>query len=49
VVAGHARHVGELSDREVLSAAAVAYCCEGSKDKPYRRKEESFSSTVIPL
>jgi transposase-like protein len=29
--------IGELSEREVLIAGAVAYWCEGSKNKPYRR------------
>jgi Homeodomain-like domain len=32
-----AAQVGEPSDREVLIAGAVAYWCEGSKNKPYRR------------
>lgn len=31
--------VGALSDRETVLAAAVAYWCEGSKDKPYDRRE----------
>jgi hypothetical protein len=34
-----ARHVGRLSDRELLIAGVVAYWCEGSKDKPYARSE----------
>jgi predicted transcriptional regulator len=29
--------IGELSDREVLIAGAVAYWCEGAKSKPYRK------------
>ena len=29
--------IGRLSDREILVAGAIAYWCEGSKDKPYRR------------
>lgn len=32
-----ASEIGQLSDREVLIAGAVAYWCEGSKDKSYRR------------
>lgn len=32
-----AGEVGELNDREVLIAGAIAYWCEGSKNKPYRR------------
>jgi hypothetical protein len=31
-----AADVGELSDRELLIAGAIAYWCEGSKNKPYR-------------
>jgi len=29
--------IGELSDREVIIAGAIAYWCEGSKSKPYAR------------
>ena len=29
--------VGRLSDREIVIAGAIAYWCEGSKNKPYRR------------
>jgi transposase len=29
--------IGQLSDREVLIAGAIAYWCEGSKNKPHRR------------
>lgn len=29
--------VGPLSDREIVIAGAIAYWCEGSKNKPYRR------------
>jgi hypothetical protein len=32
-----AAQIGRLNDREVLIAGAVAYWCEGSKNKPYRR------------
>ncbi len=32
--------IGELSDREILIAGAVAYWCEGSKNKPHRRSNE---------
>lgn len=32
--------VGELTDREVLIAGAIAYWCEGSKSKPYRRSSD---------
>jgi DNA-binding CsgD family transcriptional regulator len=30
---------GVLSEREVLMLGAVAYWCEGAKDKPYQRRE----------
>ena len=32
-----AREIGHLSDRDILIAGAVAYWCEGAKNKPYRR------------
>ncbi len=32
-----AAQIGELSEREILIAGAIAYWCEGSKNKPYRR------------
>jgi transposase len=35
-----AREIGDLSDREILIAGAVAYWCEGSKNKPHRRANE---------
>jgi transcriptional regulator with XRE-family HTH domain len=31
--------IGELSDREILIADAIAYWCEGSKNKPHRRDD----------
>lgn len=34
---GAARQIGGLSDREILIAGAIAYWCEGAKNKPYRR------------
>jgi hypothetical protein len=34
-----AAQIGPLNDREVLIAGAIAYWCEGSKDKPYRRAD----------
>jgi transposase len=35
-----AAQIGELSDREVLIAGAIAYWCEGAKSKPHRRSEQ---------
>jgi hypothetical protein len=32
-----AAEIGELSDREIRIAGAIAYWCEGTKSKPYRR------------
>jgi transposase len=34
-----AAEIGPLTQRELLIAGAVAYWCEGSKSKPYHRKE----------
>jgi transcriptional regulator with XRE-family HTH domain len=34
-----AQQIGPLSDREILIAGAVAYWCEGAKNKPYRRTD----------
>jgi transposase len=36
--AAAAAEIGELSDRELLIAGAIAYWCEGTKNKPYRPK-----------
>jgi hypothetical protein len=33
------QELGELTDREVLIAGAIAYWCEGTKNKPYRRND----------
>src|SRR6266851_5315080 len=34
-----AAQIGELTDRELLIAGAIAYWCEGSKSKPHRRSD----------
>jgi transcriptional regulator with XRE-family HTH domain len=34
-----AAEIGSLSDREILIAGAIAYWCEGTKNKPYRRED----------
>jgi hypothetical protein len=34
-----AAEIGLLTDREVLITGAIAYWCEGTKDKPYRRPD----------
>jgi transcriptional regulator with XRE-family HTH domain len=38
-----AAQIGRLSDREVVIAGAVAYWCEGSKNKPYRQQDNRVS------
>jgi hypothetical protein len=35
-----AAQIGELSEREIVIAGAVAYWCEGTKSKPYRRRKD---------
>jgi predicted transcriptional regulator len=37
--AAAAAQIGQLSDREILIAGAIAYWCEGSKNKPHRRDD----------
>ncbi len=39
VAAAAAQEIGGLSDREVLIAGAIAYWCEGAKNKPHRRTD----------
>ena len=34
-----AQEVGQLTSREILIAGAIAYWCEGAKNKPYRRSD----------
>lgn len=34
-----AAEIGELTDREILIAGAIAYWCEGAKSKPHRRQD----------
>jgi predicted transcriptional regulator len=38
--AAAAAAVGKLSDRETVIAGAIAYWCEGAKNKPYRRGDQ---------
>jgi AcrR family transcriptional regulator len=38
--AAAAAQIGRLNDREVLIAGAIAYWCEGMKNKPYRRSDQ---------
>jgi hypothetical protein len=39
VSAAAAAEIGELTNREIIIAGAMAYWCEGSKSKPYRIDE----------
>jgi len=34
-----ANEIGDLTDREILIAGAIAYWCEGAKNKPHRRSD----------
>jgi hypothetical protein len=36
ITAAASTQIGELTDREILIAGAIAYWCEGAKSKPYR-------------
>ncbi len=41
--------VGELTDREVILIGAVAYWCEGAKEKPWTKSTEVCSSSTAIL
>ncbi len=43
-----AGEIGELTDREILVAGAIAYWCEGSKSKPYRRSDRVIFTNSDP-
>src|SRR5262249_10499946 len=40
-----AAEIGELTDREVLIAGAIAYWCEGTKSKAYRPSSDRVTFT----
>jgi len=44
-----ARSLGDISDRDVLIAGAVAYWAEGTKSKTYRRQEAMVFANSDPL
>jgi len=46
--AAAAAEIGELSDREVIIAGAIAYWCEGSKSKPYARGDRVIFTNSDP-
>jgi transcriptional regulator with XRE-family HTH domain len=39
VTTAAANQIGQLTDREILIAGAIAYWCEGAKNKPHRRSD----------
>ncbi len=43
-----AAEIGELTDREILIAGAIAYWCEGAKSKPYRRSDRVIFTNSDP-
>jgi hypothetical protein len=43
-----AAEIGELSDREVLIAGAIAYWCEGAKNKPHLRADRVIFTNSDP-
>jgi len=45
---GAAAEIGELSDREIIIAGAIAYWCEGSKSKPYSRGDRVVFTNSDP-
>ena len=48
VIAAAAAEIGQLTDREILIAGAIAYWCEGAKGRPRRALTASPSSTATP-
>ena len=44
-----AAQVGQLNDREILIAGAIAYWCEGVKNKPYRRSDRVTFMNSDPM
>jgi hypothetical protein len=46
--AAAAADIGSLTDREILIAGAVAYWCEGAKNKPHRRADRVTFSNSDP-
>jgi hypothetical protein len=46
--AAAAMDIGDLAEREILIAGAIAYWCEGGKNKPYSRRERVVFSNSDP-
>jgi transcriptional regulator with XRE-family HTH domain len=49
VRAAAAAEVGAPSDREILIAGAIAYWCEGGKNKPHRRRDRVIFINSDPM
>jgi hypothetical protein len=47
--AASAAQIGQLNDREILIAGAIAYWCEGAKNKPYRRSDRVTFMNSDPM
>jgi predicted transcriptional regulator len=43
-----AAEIGKLSEREIIIAGAIAYWCEGAKNKPYRRGDQVIFTNSDP-
>jgi hypothetical protein len=43
-----AAEIGRLTDREILIAGAIAYWCEGAKNKPHRRSDRVIFTNSDP-
>jgi transcriptional regulator with XRE-family HTH domain len=43
-----AAEIGRLTDRELIIAGAIAYWCEGSKNKPYNRQDRVIFTNSDP-
>jgi hypothetical protein len=48
VRAAAAAEIGPLTDREILIAGAIAYWCEGAKNKPYLRQDRVIFTNSDP-
>src|SRR3984957_4919145 len=46
--AAAAAQIGDLTDRELLIAGAIAYWCKGAKSKPHRRSERVIFTNSDP-
>jgi predicted transcriptional regulator len=49
ISAAAASQIGQLNDREILIAGAIAYWCEGVKNKPYRRTDRVAFMNSDPM